>query len=138
MLPDANLLFYINLSGEVFYIISHRMKSQSVKSDLQQRVYNDLAVCICHPVVIQNLLKGSLQLLEMSMTGIDLRTYGLNSNIMLVLLKAPIFIFRYTNFNGSDCAFQHYDSMNDNIFMMSYLIHYLFPLCRLMHFQWRK
>lgn len=72
MLPDANLLFYTNLSGEVFYIISHRMKSQGVKIELQQRVYNDLAICICHPVVVQNLLKGALRLLEMSMT--DIRT----------------------------------------------------------------
>lgn len=61
------------------------MKSQSVKLELQQRVYNDLAISVCHPVVVQNLVKGKLQILEMNM--MDIRTLidrMVHSSIMTV------------------------------------------------------
>jgi hypothetical protein len=84
-MQNPSLLLYINLSGEVFYIIAHRMKSQKVADDLQQRVYNDLATCICHPTVIQNILKGSLQTLELSLADVRiLMDRIVHSSIMTV------------------------------------------------------
>jgi len=84
-MKNANLLLYINLSGEVFYIISHRMKSQKVSEELQRRVYNDLSMCICHPTIIQNILKGSLQTLELSLADVRvLMDRIVHSSIMTV------------------------------------------------------
>jgi len=84
-MQNANLLLYVNLSGEVFYIIAHRMRSQKVTDELQLKVYNDLTVAICHPTVVQNLIKGSLELLELNLA--DVRTLMdriVHSSIMTV------------------------------------------------------
>jgi len=61
---EANLLLYMNLTGETYYIIVHRMKCQKIREDLQQRVYNDLGASICQPSVIQSVLNGTLNLFE--------------------------------------------------------------------------
>ena len=60
---DANLLLYLNLSGELFYIVAHRMKSQDIPLDLQQKVFNDLSLAICTPETINDLLGGNLKLI---------------------------------------------------------------------------
>lgn len=82
---NANLLLYLNLAGEVFYIIVHRMKSQKVKEEHQERVRNDISVAICHTTVIQNLLKGSLQILNLKLADVRiLMDRIVHSSIMTV------------------------------------------------------
>lgn len=63
VLGDENLLFYVNLAGEVFYIVVHRMKSQSIRTDLQKRVFDDLILVICNPQMLQDLLNGTIKLI---------------------------------------------------------------------------
>lgn len=84
-MKNVNLLLYLNLAGEVFYIIVHRMKSQKVKEEHQERVRNDIAVAICHTTVIQNLLKGSLQILNLKLSDVRiLMDRIVHSSIMTV------------------------------------------------------
>lgn len=61
------------------------MKSQKVKDEHQERVCNDIAVAICHTTVIQNLLKGSLQILNLKLTDVRiLMDRIVHSSIMTV------------------------------------------------------
>ena len=62
---DENLLLYLNLTGELFYIVAHRMKSQRVKVELAKKVFNDLGLAICSPSRLQALISGDISLVTM-------------------------------------------------------------------------
>ncbi|CAG7729131.1 unnamed protein product [Allacma fusca] len=62
---DENLLLYLNLTGELFYIVAHRMKSQRVKVDLAKKVFNDLGLAICSPSRLQALISGDIHLVSL-------------------------------------------------------------------------
>ncbi len=67
---DGNLLLYLNLCGELFYIVAHRMKSQGVGEELQQKVFNDLSLSICGAEAINDLLRGRWKVVTMSFSEV--------------------------------------------------------------------
>jgi len=64
LFPDENLLLYVNMSGELFYIVVHRMECQGIESQLQATVAHQLILGICSPEVVNDVSEGRLRICD--------------------------------------------------------------------------